>query len=80
MNDVSRKAEIKEILASDDEEEISATVEKAHVPKLAGMVKGESDGMERLRQEKQRKRTKRKDRICWKRGRYSVNQQKELSR
>lgn len=51
MNDASQKAEIKEMLASDDEEEISATVEKAHVPKLAGMVKGKSDGMERLRQE-----------------------------
>ncbi|XP_013205560.2 nexilin isoform X4 [Microtus ochrogaster] len=57
MNDISQKAEIKEMLASDDEEEISAKVEKAYVPKLTGTVKGKFDEMERHRQEEQRKRT-----------------------
>ncbi|XP_026639997.1 nexilin isoform X3 [Microtus ochrogaster] len=52
-----RKQEIKEMLASDDEEEISAKVEKAYVPKLTGTVKGKFDEMERHRQEEQRKRT-----------------------
>ncbi|KAK7814007.1 hypothetical protein U0070_006285 [Myodes glareolus] len=48
---------IKGMLASDDEEEISAKVEKAYVPKLTGTVKGKFDEMERHRQEEQRKRT-----------------------
>ncbi|XP_021505283.1 nexilin isoform X2 [Meriones unguiculatus] len=52
-----RKQEIKEMLASDDEEEISAKVEKAYVPKLTGTVKGKFDEMEKHRQEEQRKRT-----------------------
>ncbi|XP_052034891.1 nexilin isoform X1 [Apodemus sylvaticus] len=57
MNDVSQKAEIKEMLASDDEEESSHKVEKAYVPKLTGTVKGKFDEMEKQRQEEQRKRT-----------------------
>ncbi|GAB1288245.1 Nexilin [Apodemus speciosus] len=57
MNDVSQKAEIKEMLASDDEEESSPKVEKAYVPKLTGTVKGKFDEMEKHRQEEQRKRT-----------------------
>ncbi|XP_051021436.1 nexilin [Acomys russatus] len=52
-----RKQEIKEMLASDDEEEISPKVEKAYVPKLTGTVKGKFDEMEKHRQEEQRKRT-----------------------
>ncbi|CAO2600452.1 NEXN [Lemmus lemmus] len=52
-----RKQEIKEMLASDEEEEISAKAEKAYVPKLTGTVKGKFDEMERHRQEEQRKRT-----------------------
>uniref|UniRef100_A0A8C2MNA9 Nexilin n=1 Tax=Cricetulus griseus TaxID=10029 RepID=A0A8C2MNA9_CRIGR len=52
-----RKQEIKEMLASDDEEEISAKIEKAYVPKLTGTVKGKFDEMEKHRQEEQRKRT-----------------------
>ncbi|XP_035307750.1 nexilin isoform X2 [Cricetulus griseus] len=45
------------MLASDDEEEISAKIEKAYVPKLTGTVKGKFDEMEKHRQEEQRKRT-----------------------
>ncbi|XP_028610145.1 nexilin isoform X2 [Grammomys surdaster] len=56
MNDVSQKAEIKEMLASDDEEE-SCKVGKAYVPKLTGTVKGKFNEMEKHRQEEQRKRT-----------------------
>ncbi|XP_053448348.1 nexilin isoform X3 [Nycticebus coucang] len=52
-----RKQEIKEILASDDEEALSAKVEKAYVPKLIGTVKGKFAEMEKQRQEEQRKRT-----------------------
>ncbi|KAL1772706.1 nexilin isoform X3 [Sigmodon hispidus] len=52
-----RKQEIKEMLASDDEEEISTKIEKAYVPKLTGTVKGKFDEMEKHRQEEQRKRT-----------------------
>ncbi|XP_051051437.1 nexilin isoform X2 [Phodopus roborovskii] len=52
-----RKQEIKEMLASDDEEEISAKIEKAYVPKLTGTVKGKFDEMEKHRQEEQRRRT-----------------------
>ncbi|XP_032726068.1 nexilin isoform X3 [Lontra canadensis] len=52
-----RKQEIKEILASDDEEEASSKVEKAYVPKLTGTVKGRFAEMEKQRQEEQRKRT-----------------------
>nr|XP_025727783.1 nexilin isoform X2 [Callorhinus ursinus] len=57
MNDISQKAEIKEMLASDDEEEVSSKVEKAYVPKLTGTVKGRFAEMEKQRQEEQRKRT-----------------------
>ncbi|XP_023497565.2 nexilin isoform X5 [Equus przewalskii] len=56
MNDISQKAEIKEMLASDDEE-VSSKVEKAYVPKLTGTVKGKFAEMEKQRQEEQRKRT-----------------------
>ncbi|XP_037004052.2 nexilin isoform X1 [Artibeus jamaicensis] len=52
-----RKQEIKEMLASDDEEEVSSKVEKAYVPKLTGTVKGKFAEMEKHRQEEQRKRT-----------------------
>ncbi|XP_014442351.1 nexilin isoform X2 [Tupaia chinensis] len=51
-----RKQEIKEMLASDDEEEISSKVEKAYVPKLIGTVKGKFAEMEKQRQEEERKR------------------------
>ncbi|XP_012657172.1 nexilin isoform X3 [Otolemur garnettii] len=57
MNDISQKAEIKEMLASDDEEAMSHKVEKAYVPKLIGTVKGRFAEMEKQRQEEQRKRT-----------------------
>lgn len=57
MNDISQKAEMKELLASDDEEEASSKVEKAYVPKLTGTVKGRFAEMEKQRQEEQRKRT-----------------------
>ncbi|XP_049627431.1 nexilin isoform X2 [Suncus etruscus] len=52
-----RKQEMKELLASDDEEEGSSKVEKAYVPKLTGTVKGRFAEMEKQRQEEQRKRT-----------------------
>ncbi|XP_062963057.1 nexilin isoform X7 [Cynocephalus volans] len=52
-----KKQEIKEMLASDDEEEVSSKVEKAYVPKLTGTVKGKFAEMEKQRQEEQRKRT-----------------------
>ncbi|XP_063567680.1 nexilin isoform X5 [Pongo abelii] len=57
MNDISQKVEIKEMLASDDEEDVSSKVEKAYVPKLTGTVKGRFAEMEKQRQEEQRKRT-----------------------
>ncbi|XP_062047589.1 nexilin isoform X6 [Lepus europaeus] len=52
-----RKQEMKEMLASDDEDEVSSKVEKAYVPKLTGTVKGKFAEMEKQRQEEQRKRT-----------------------
>ncbi|XP_069863440.1 nexilin isoform X2 [Dipodomys merriami] len=52
-----RKQEIKELLASDDEEEVSSKSEKAYVPKLTGTVKGKFAEMEKQRQEEERKRT-----------------------
>ncbi|XP_048207584.1 nexilin isoform X2 [Perognathus longimembris pacificus] len=52
-----RKQEIKELLASDDDEEKSSKPEKAYVPKLTGTVKGKFAEMEKQRQEEQRKRT-----------------------
>ncbi|KAM9243730.1 nexilin isoform 3-T3 [Dugong dugon] len=48
---------IKEMLTSDDEEELSSKIEKAYVPKLTGTVKGRFAEMEKQRQEEQRKRT-----------------------
>ncbi|XP_043820336.1 nexilin isoform X2 [Dromiciops gliroides] len=51
-----RKQEMKEMLASDEEEDLSK-VEKAYVPKLTGTVKGKFAEMEKQRQEEQRKRT-----------------------
>ncbi|XP_008051357.1 nexilin isoform X5 [Carlito syrichta] len=52
-----RKQEMKEMLGSDDEGEMSSKVEKAYVPKLTGTVKGRFAEMEKQRQEEQRKRT-----------------------
>ncbi|KAL6087702.1 hypothetical protein STEG23_021263 [Scotinomys teguina] len=57
LKDIFDFEKIKEMLASDDEEEISAKIEKAYVPKLTGTVKGKFDEMEKHRQEEQRKRT-----------------------
>ncbi|XP_054837537.1 nexilin isoform X2 [Eublepharis macularius] len=52
-----RKQEMKELLASDDDEEtLSSKVEKAYVPKLTGTVKGKFAEMEKQRQEEERKR------------------------
>ncbi|XP_077189384.1 nexilin isoform X1 [Paroedura picta] len=52
-----RKQEMKELLASDDDEEMqSSKVEKAYVPKLSGTVKGKFAEMEKQRQEEERKR------------------------
>ncbi|XP_019499565.1 PREDICTED: nexilin isoform X8 [Hipposideros armiger] len=52
-----RKQEMKEMLASDDEGEVSSKVEKPYVPKLTGTVKGKFAEMEKQRQEEERKRT-----------------------
>ncbi|XP_045440409.1 nexilin isoform X5 [Pipistrellus kuhlii] len=57
MNDISQKAEIKEMLASDEEGEVPSKVDKAYVPKLKGTVKGRFAEMEKQRQEEERKRT-----------------------
>ncbi|XP_074859701.1 nexilin isoform X2 [Carettochelys insculpta] len=51
-----RKQEMKELLASDDEETKSSKIEKAYVPKLTGTVKGKFAEMEKQRQEEERKR------------------------
>uniref|UniRef100_A0A3P9IE08 Nexilin n=1 Tax=Oryzias latipes TaxID=8090 RepID=A0A3P9IE08_ORYLA len=53
-----RKQEIKELLASSDEEEEvkSPKVEKSYVPKITGSVKGKFAEMEKQRQEEERKR------------------------
>ncbi|XP_077189388.1 nexilin isoform X3 [Paroedura picta] len=57
MNDIAQRAEMKELLASDDDEEMqSSKVEKAYVPKLSGTVKGKFAEMEKQRQEEERKR------------------------
>ncbi|CAH2311077.1 nexilin isoform X5 [Pelobates cultripes] len=57
MNDVAQKTEMKELLASDDEEESnSKQVEKGFVPKLTGTVKGKFAEMEKLRHEEEKKR------------------------
>ncbi|XP_056893808.1 nexilin isoform X2 [Takifugu flavidus] len=54
-----RKQQIKELLASSDEEEEvkPAKVEKSYVPKITGSVKGKFAEMEKQRQEEERKRT-----------------------
>nr|XP_019936544.1 PREDICTED: nexilin isoform X1 [Paralichthys olivaceus]XP_019936546.1 PREDICTED: nexilin isoform X1 [Paralichthys olivaceus] len=53
-----RKQQIKELLASSDEEEEvkPAKVEKSYVPKITGSVKGKFAEMEKQRQEVERKR------------------------
>ncbi|XP_059583959.1 nexilin isoform X3 [Alligator mississippiensis] len=50
-----RKQEMKEQLASDEDDDTSKT-EKAYVPKLIGTVKGKYAEMEKQRQEEERKR------------------------
>ncbi|KAG9482989.1 hypothetical protein GDO78_009104 [Eleutherodactylus coqui] len=57
MNDVAQKTEMKELLASDDEEENKPKeVEKGYVPKLTGTVKGKFAEMEKQRQDEEKKR------------------------
>ncbi|XP_069835567.1 nexilin isoform X10 [Dendropsophus ebraccatus] len=56
MNDVAQKTELKELLASDDEDETPKQVEKGFVPKLTGTVKGKFAEMEKQRQDEERKR------------------------
>lgn len=56
MNDVAQKTEIKDLLASDDEEDQPKPVEKGYVPKLTGTVKGKFAEMEKQRQDEERKR------------------------
>ncbi|XP_075038058.1 nexilin isoform X8 [Mixophyes fleayi] len=52
-----RKQEMKELLASDDEEDnTSKQVDKGYVPKLTGTVKGKFAEMEKQRQDEERKR------------------------
>ncbi|XP_069835566.1 nexilin isoform X9 [Dendropsophus ebraccatus] len=51
-----RKQELKELLASDDEDETPKQVEKGFVPKLTGTVKGKFAEMEKQRQDEERKR------------------------
>ncbi|KAK7889477.1 hypothetical protein WMY93_025037 [Mugilogobius chulae] len=53
-----RKQQIKELLASSDEEEEvkPAKVEKSYVPKITGSVKGKFAEMEKQRQEEEKKR------------------------
>ncbi|XP_069795417.1 nexilin isoform X3 [Narcine bancroftii] len=57
MTDVAKKAEYRQLLASDDEEENKLTeIKKAYVPKLTGTVKGKFAEMEKVRQEEEKKR------------------------
>ncbi|XP_068808850.1 nexilin isoform X12 [Struthio camelus] len=57
MNDIAQKTEMKELLASDEEDDAkSSKVEKGYVPKLIGTVKGKFAEMEKQRQEEERKR------------------------
>ncbi|MGH0185304.1 UNVERIFIED_CONTAM: hypothetical protein FKN15_017515 [Acipenser sinensis] len=59
QRELAKKAEeIKELLASDDEEVKPAKPEKSYVPKITGSVKGKFAEMEKQRQEGQNKRTK----------------------
>uniref|UniRef100_H3DDL4 Nexilin n=1 Tax=Tetraodon nigroviridis TaxID=99883 RepID=H3DDL4_TETNG len=59
INGIAQDGEIKELLASSDEEEEvkPAKVEKSYVPKITGSVKGKFAEMEKQRQEEERKRT-----------------------
>ncbi|XP_041064603.1 nexilin isoform X2 [Carcharodon carcharias] len=52
------KQELRELLASDDEDENKLNeLKKAYVPKLTGTVKGKFEEMEKIRQEEEKKRT-----------------------
>ncbi|XP_056388610.1 nexilin isoform X2 [Hyla sarda] len=51
-----RKQEMKELLASDEEDEQPKQVEKGYVPKLTGTVKGKFAEMEKQRQDEERRR------------------------
>ncbi|XP_043554632.1 nexilin isoform X2 [Chiloscyllium plagiosum] len=51
------KQELRELLASDDEEENKSNeLKKAYVPKMTGTVKGKFEEMEKVRQEEEKKR------------------------
>ncbi|XP_064372106.1 nexilin isoform X8 [Dromaius novaehollandiae] len=57
MNDIAQKTEMKELLASDEDDDAkSSKIEKGYVPKLIGTVKGKFAEMEKQRQEEERKR------------------------
>ncbi|XP_027539153.1 nexilin isoform X6 [Neopelma chrysocephalum] len=57
MNDIAQKTEMKELLASDEDDDTkSSKTEKGYVPKLIGTVKGKFAEMEKQRQEEERKR------------------------
>ncbi|XP_032551936.1 nexilin isoform X7 [Chiroxiphia lanceolata] len=58
MNDIAQKTEMKELLASDEDDDTKLSkTEKGYVPKLIGTVKGKFAEMEKQRQEEERKRT-----------------------
>ncbi|KAM6397549.1 nexilin isoform 9-T26 [Pluvialis apricaria] len=58
MNDIAQKTEMKELLGSDEDDDVkSSKIEKGYVPKLIGTVKGKFAEMEKQRQEEERKRT-----------------------
>lgn len=58
MNDIAQKTEMKELLASDEDDDTkSSKTDKGYVPKLIGTVKGKFAEMEKQRQEEERKRT-----------------------
>ncbi|XP_021259891.1 nexilin isoform X6 [Numida meleagris] len=58
MNDIAQKTEMKELLASDEDDDTkSSKIDKGYVPKLIGTVKGKFAEMEKQRQEEERKRT-----------------------
>ncbi|XP_058698205.1 nexilin isoform X7 [Poecile atricapillus] len=57
MNDIAQKTEMKELLASDEDDDTKLSkIEKGYVPKLIGTVKGKFAEMEKQRQEEERKR------------------------
>ncbi|XP_051866604.1 nexilin isoform X4 [Pristis pectinata] len=57
MTDVAKKAEYRQLLASDDEEENKSNeLKKAYVPKLTGTVKGKFAEMEKIRREEEKRR------------------------